>query len=345
MGFGDLSGKLLSQSPARNYGKPDTYFGQVKQNKLESWIVRREKPKPGLWSSLKECFYGITARIPFESAISVSDPQSIERDSRIVNGHPAPAGRFPYQVWIRVQGRRADRVCGGSLITYDWVLTAAHCVIEAARFYLFMGTINRNEPEFLGQSTQYIAHPYYNNDNLNNDVGLILLETPAPKSSPNIKPIALPIPGRFGETFESKRATISGFGTTVDSNLNEPSQELNWIDVTVISNEECYTVYGPYLVLDSTICASGADDLSQGPCFGDSGGPLTIQENGTSLQIGVASFVSASGCSSGMPAGYARISFYVEWINEITSSGRKLETTILSVLGLLIVYVHSRNRS
>ncbi|XP_055600412.1 collagenase-like [Uranotaenia lowii] len=290
------------------------------------------------------CLTFVQAGLPFESAIPVLEAQSIGRDPRIVNGNPAPAGRFPYQVWLLGQGA-VGHACGGSLITYDWILTAAHCVTGITRCYVTMGTINRNQPEFIGQSTHFIAHPQYNRDNLNNDVGLILLESPAPKNSPNIKPIDLPNPGRFGETFVNKRATVSGFGTTVDSNLYGPSEVLNWIDVTVISNDECANVFGPFLVIDSTICAKGADDLSQGPCFGDSGGPLTIQENGTSLQIGVASFVSSNGCSSGRPAGYARISYYVEWINGITSSGQRLGASILSVMGLLIVHVHSRNRS
>ncbi|KAJ8976738.1 hypothetical protein NQ317_004289 [Molorchus minor] len=40
------------------------------------------------------------------------------------------------------------------------------------------------------------------------------------------------------------------------------------------------------------------------------GGPLVVNE----VQVGVASFVSARGCESGLPTGYARVSSFRNWI-------------------------------
>lgn len=49
------------------------------------------------------------------------------------------------------------------------------------------------------------------------------------------------------------------------------------------------------------------------------GGPLTVAEGGGRLQVGIAAFVAAAGCSAGFPAGYARVSHFRQWIQ--TTSG------------------------
>jgi secreted trypsin-like serine protease len=48
-----------------------------------------------------------------------------EKDDRITNGIIAPDCKFPWQVAIITDNMY---FCGGSLISKNWVLTAAHCV-------------------------------------------------------------------------------------------------------------------------------------------------------------------------------------------------------------------------
>jgi len=47
---------------------------------------------------------------------------------------------------------------------------------------------------------------------------------------------------------------------------------------------------------------------------GDSGSPLVVHLGIGYKQIGVVSFVSTAGCASGSPSGYARVTYFREWI-------------------------------
>jgi secreted trypsin-like serine protease len=51
---------------------------------------------------------------------------------------------------------------------------------------------------------------------------------------------------------------------------------------------------------------------------GDSGGALVINNGDSYLQIGVVSFVSSLGCTSGYPSGYVRVTSYLDWISDQT---------------------------
>ena len=57
-------------------------------------------------------------------------------ETRIINGYPSKPHSFPWMVSIGFKGPLASypHVCGGSLISERFVLTAAHCV-HAYEFY------------------------------------------------------------------------------------------------------------------------------------------------------------------------------------------------------------------
>jgi len=47
---------------------------------------------------------------------------------------------------------------------------------------------------------------------------------------------------------------------------------------------------------------------------GDSGGALVVWNGGNYTQIGVLSFTSITGCASGNPSGYTRVTCFLDWI-------------------------------
>jgi len=57
---------------------------------------------------------------------------------------------------------------------------------------------------------------------------------------------------------------------------------------------------------------------------GDSGGPLVYLLNGVYNQVGIVSFGAAAGCQLGYPAGFTRVTSYLNWIESNTGILLKL---------------------
>lgn len=67
------------------------------------------------------------------------DPSKIE--PRIINGKDAISGQFPYYVFLDVRTSVGETVCGGSLISSEWILTAGHCLEDVTSIRAFLGSL------------------------------------------------------------------------------------------------------------------------------------------------------------------------------------------------------------
>ncbi|KAJ8912485.1 hypothetical protein NQ315_014585 [Exocentrus adspersus] len=212
---------------------------------------------------------------------------------RVIGGSEVTPNSRPYQVALFINGRS---FCGGSLISQNFVLSAAHCTTSASYTDLLFGAHNvqsQESTQLRVTSTSVVNHPQYQPQTLSNDVSLISIPSPI-VSNEYIQRIPL-APASAGD-YTGSSAYIIGWGRISDSSsgISPVPQE---VQVEVISNTVCSRTYS--VIQSSTICTSGEGVV--GACNGDSGGPLVA--NG--VQIGIASFVSARGCQSGLPTGFA----------------------------------------
>ncbi|XP_071395802.1 chymotrypsin-like protease CTRL-1 [Centroberyx affinis] len=237
-------------------------------------------------------------------------------NTKIVGGVGAAAGSWPWQVSVHYN-RIASHICGGTLISDQWVLTAAHCMLSLrlSDWTLYMGRqtqIGSNPNEVTRSVSQIIVHPNYNNTFLNNDITLMKLSSPVSFTS-YIRPICLAGNSSLFHTATSCWAT--GWGNTgEDVPLGSP-QTLQEVEVPVVGNNQCSCQYLPAEganITDNMICAGREN---KGACQGDSGGPLQCKQGSVWIQAGITSFGIPCALAN-FPEVYARVSQFQTWITD-----------------------------
>ncbi|KAH3704712.1 chymotrypsinogen A-like [Dreissena polymorpha] len=242
----------------------------------------------------------------------LEDPNKIS--SRIINGAEATPGEFPHQVTLL---RNGYHMCGGSVISNEWILTAAHCVEgqTASNLAIVANLHSFSNP---GSSYHYfyisqiIMHPQYGvgSGAYPNDIALIRLNK---VSTPvDISAMAIPIAKDLNDKFANAQCVISGWGVTESGS---GSNVLLKADVRAYPHTECRTAWGTNNIVESAhLCVKGESTAAgSGSCNGDSGGPLVCKN----VLAGVTSW-GRSGCHVGgtvtHPSVYARVSTYASWI-------------------------------
>ncbi|KAH8380782.1 hypothetical protein KR200_010423, partial [Drosophila serrata] len=233
-------------------------------------------------------------------------------EGRITNGKNAKENQFPYQVGLSFSSSDGGWWCGGSIIANNWVVTAAHCTSGASSATIYYGATVRTSPKFTHTvaSKDFVQHANYISLTVRNDISLI--KTPTVSFSSAVNKIALPAIASSYSTYVGRTAVASGWGLTSDS-ATAVAKDLQYTDLTVISNAECLKSFSSLIVTSRVICVATPNSVST--CQGDSGGPLAL--DGT--LIGITSFGSPDGCEVGAPAAFTRVTSYLDWIK--TNSG------------------------
>ena len=111
--------------------------------------------------------------------------------SRIVGGETAASATWGWAVSLHISG---GYLCGGSIISNSWVITAAHCVdgVAPSEITIYAGSTRR----WVGTQTrivsQVIVHSNYNPSSYVNDIALLRLASALNMSDPYVSAICLP---------------------------------------------------------------------------------------------------------------------------------------------------------
>ncbi|XP_050193887.1 coagulation factor XI-like isoform X3 [Myiozetetes cayanensis] len=244
--------------------------------------------------------------------------QHSARNIRIVGGTDSSPGEWPWQVSLHVKLSRQRHLCGGSIISNRWILTAAHCVTSLAnpniwRVYagiLKQSEINEDTPFF--KVEEIIVHPQYKYAQTGYDIALMKLAKPM-----NFTDLQLPIclPSKEDTNIFYTDCWVIGWGYRKEK--GRVQDILQKAPIPLMSTEECQARYRKRRIGDKVICA-GYDEGGRDACKGDSGGPLACRHEEVWYLVGITSW--GEGCARPrQPGVYTKVAEYSDWILEKTT--------------------------
>jgi hypothetical protein len=189
----------------------------LNRNKPQSPLkIEKEYGPNGTWS-----YCGLAAIKPNIKPEKLSRQMS----KRIIGGETAIQNSWPFLVSIRITLNKSEHHCGGSLITDQFILTAAHCLlpyfkIARARnmsfsdintlFEVYVGIHDHDSSplsEDIGEvhaveSFDFHEKFTFNRHTLNNDIAILKLKTKINIKKPEINVVCIPDSRRTNHQYE-----------------------------------------------------------------------------------------------------------------------------------------------
>ncbi|KAG7200508.1 hypothetical protein KM043_001072 [Ampulex compressa] len=246
--------------------------------------------------SLLLALVGIAAGSPLKEGSGLA--------GRIVGGEFTSIRKVPYQVSII---NRGEHHCGGTIISENWVLTAAHCMDEASRYFgVRAGSDDPTSGGSYHRVDRFVRHKGYDysEDGLPmNDIALVHVVEPFISDETTQ---VIPLYDFKEYTKPGSLGVVSGWGYAGD---DVSSAKLKRAVIPIISKAECRRAVAHHGRLpEGQICA-GYELGGHDTCKGDSGGPLAVEGR----LAGVISW--GLGCAEARKPGiYSEVAYHREWI-------------------------------
>uniref|UniRef100_A0A8C6QPB5 Prothrombin n=1 Tax=Nannospalax galili TaxID=1026970 RepID=A0A8C6QPB5_NANGA len=256
-------------------------------------------------------------------------------DGRIVEGWDAEIGIAPWCVMLFRKSPQ-ELLCGASLISDRWVLTAAHCLLYPpwdknftendllVRIGKHSRTRYEKNIEKISMLDKIFIHPRYNwRENLDRDIALLKLKKPVIFSD-YIHPVCLPDKQTAASLLQAGyKGRVTGWGnlreTWTTSVTEVQPSVLQVVNLPIVERLVC-KASTRIRITDNMFCAGFKPNESKrgDACEGDSGGPFVMKSpyNNRWYQMGIVSW--GEGCDrNGKYGFYTHVFRLKKWIQKV----------------------------
>ncbi|CAG7823756.1 unnamed protein product [Allacma fusca] len=251
-----------------------------------------------LLTAIKE-LYHLGGLVLKEDGVKLIHPaEPAKAGTRIVGGVESKKYNYPSIVLMKIYNQHQ---CSGTIISSEWVMSAAHCVDpKNAKYYKFVAAEHNKERkdghEQERTAEKVFVHPKYSHETDLNDIALFKV-SPAFQLNDKVKAAKLP-----SAKFDAKDGTmiwVAGWGRLVDGGGT------------------------PDILQEVSLPIIGGKDA----CQGDSGGPMYYIKDNKQGVIGVVSW--GEGCADKRyPGVYTKVSAYLDWIQSTMDKAKSGRTVL-----------------
>ena len=230
----------------------------------------------------------------------------------------------------------ADQFCGATVVSEEWLVTAAHCVDNGTQPSEVEVAVGKTSLFEIASSDRHqlreivVSPSWDDSEGIGPDIALLRLAAPLVLDGVLVAAAQLPAEALGGTWPEiGHELKVSGWGCTAEVGVDEETSdacESSWphhLQSVVIRDiagpngaAPCGDINPLAIAFTYEICA-GIEAGGKDSCSGDSGGPLVSVENGEATLAGVVAW--GFGCAQpGKPGIYTRVTSQRSWIDEVT---------------------------
>lgn len=244
----------------------------------------------------------------------------------VKGGDPIAIESVPWHAALYLQrAGKIEFVCGGSLVSRCFVVTAAHCLPKNEKVYVALGKYisgwdtENEEPKVIKTEAKAVhKHPYYKGAATKQgyDIAVLELKT-CVDFNDKVSPVCVDADAKPQSTSDIK---VAGWGNDSTSLV-----ELESVLLSQLNFEDCFqlmssnTPHLAYITHDKFCAHRRTGDSKSGLLRGDSGGGALVRRNGLWYLGGVVSLRLQNGDSEDVYA-LTDVSQYTDWIKKIAES-------------------------